>query len=207
MIKSANRSTGLVVILVIGLALIGCSSKEKSPARNETSQTKAAVLLNSVGGITWTVPQSWRAGQAGVMRAATYIISPVSSDKDSAECGVYFFDGGQGGTVQGNIDRWIGQMEQPDGTPSSDKVKIEKFQTNDLKITTIELTGTFKSAAGPMMQVKEKKPGYRLKGAIIEGPKGSVFFKITGPDSTVISAAMNFMAMIKSCRVNKDLTS
>lgn len=207
MLKLGNQFRGLLFFLLIGLSLAGCSSKDKGEAHKDASKSKAAVLLNSVGGITWTVPQSWRAGQAGVMRAATYLIDPISGDKDSAECGVYFFDGGHGGTIQGNIDRWIGQMEQPDGASSADKAKIEKFQVNDLQVTTIELTGTYLSAAGPMMQVKEKKPGYRLKGAIVEGPKGSVFFKITGPDNTVMAAAMNFMAMLKSCRINKELTS
>jgi hypothetical protein len=205
--KSGNLFKGLSIILVFGLSVVGCSSKEKSSTQKDTAQSNSKVLLNSVGGITWVVPQSWRAGQAGVMRAATYIIDPVSNDKDSAECGVYFFDGGQGGTIQGNIDRWISQMEQPDGTPSSDKANIGNFQANELKVTTVELTGTYLSAAGPMMQVKEKKPGYRLKGAIVEGPQGSVFFKITGPDKTVMAAAMNFMAMLKSCKINKELTS
>lgn len=207
MIKPGIILKCLSIVLVIGLSITGCSSKEKSETRKEASQAKVSVLLNSVGGITWTVPKGWRAGQAGVMRAATYIIDPVSGDKDSAECGVYFFDGGQGGTIQGNIDRWVGQMEQPDGALSADKAKIENFQVGELQVTTIELTGTYLSAAGPMMQVKEKKPGYRLKGAIVEGPKGSVFYKITGPDNTVMAAAMNFMAMLKSCRINKELTS
>lgn len=207
MTKSGRLLGDLALFLIVGMIIGGCSAKEKRDASKDAVSTKTSVLLNSVGGITWTVPKSWRPGQAGVMRAATYIIDPVSGDKDSAECGVYFFDGGQGGTVQGNLDRWIGQMEQPDGSPSTDKAKIEKFQVNELQVTTVELTGTYKSAAGPMMQVKEQKPGYRMKGAIIEGPRGSVFFKITGPDKTVMSAAMSFMAMLKSCRINKELTS
>jgi hypothetical protein len=207
MAKTFGRLIGLILTAILALSIIGCSAKEKKEAQKTNEQPRASVLLNSVGGLTWMVPQGWRAGQAGVMRAATYIIDPVTGDKDGAECGVYFFDSGQGGTVQGNLDRWIGQMEQPNGKPSADMAKIEKFQSNELQITTVELTGTYRNAAGPMMQVKEKKPGYRLKGAIVEGPKGSVFFKITGPDNTVMAAAVNFMALLKSCRVNKDLTS
>jgi hypothetical protein len=207
MIISIARLAGPVFILVLALSLIGCSAKEKKADQTVNSQANSSVLLNSVGGVSWTVPQSWRAGQAGVMRAATYIIDPSSGDKDSAECGVYFFEGGQGGSVQGNLDRWIGQMEQPDGKPPAELAITEKLQANGLQITTIELTGTYRNTAGPMMQVKDKRPGYRLKGAIVEGPKGSIFFKIAGPDKTVISAALNFMALLKSCRVNKELTS
>jgi hypothetical protein len=207
MAKTFGRFIGLISTAILALSIIGCSAKEKKETQKANDQPRASVLLNSVGGLTWMVPLGWHAGQAGVMRAATYIIDPVSGDKDSAECGVYFFDSGQGGTVQGNLDRWIGQIEQPDGKPSADMAKIEKFQSNELQITTIELTGTYRNAAGPMMQVKDKRPGYRLKGAIVEGPKGSVFFKITGPEKTVLSAAMNFMSLLKSCRVNKDLTS
>ena len=46
------------------------------------------------------------------MRLATYTVAP------DAECGVYFFGSGQGGSVEANLDRWIGQFLQADGKPS-----------------------------------------------------------------------------------------
>ena len=40
------------------------------------------------------------------MRAATYMV-------DGAECVVYFFGAGQGGSIEANVERWKGQFRQP----------------------------------------------------------------------------------------------
>ena len=42
----------------------------------------------------------------------------AAGDAQDAELVVYYF-GGSGGTVEANIDRWVAQMKQPDGRPSS----------------------------------------------------------------------------------------
>ena len=38
---------------------------------------------------------------------------------------LYFF-GGQGGSVQANLDRWVNQIAQPDGRTSKDVAKTAK---------------------------------------------------------------------------------
>jgi hypothetical protein len=49
-----------------------------------------------------------------------------------------------------------------------------------------------------MMQSMGKKPGYKLYGAIVEAPEGTVFFKMTGPGKSVEAAEAEFDAMIGS---------
>jgi hypothetical protein len=46
----------------------------------------------------------------------------------------------------------------------------------------------------------EPTPGSRLLGAVVEGPGGPWFFKITGPAATVTAAAPAFDAMLRSVR-------
>ena len=41
------------------------------------------------------------------------------------------------------------------------------------------------------------KPGYRLLGAIVEGPEGAVFFKLTGPEKSVTAAEKTFRKMLE----------
>jgi len=48
------------------------------------------------------------------------------------------------------------------------------------------------------MQSHEKKPGYRLLGAIVEAPGGLVFFKCTGPAATIGKAQAEFDSLIGS---------
>ena len=48
------------------------------------------------------------------------------------------------------------------------------------------------------MQSQGTKPGWRLLGAIVQGPHGPVFFKLTGPAATVGRAEHDFDAMLAS---------
>ena len=44
------------------------------------------------------------------------------------------------------------------------------------------------------------QPDHELLGAIVEGPAGSVFFKLTGPAATVNAATAGFERMLASLR-------
>jgi hypothetical protein len=126
------------------------------------------------------------------MRAATYIVPAAKGDSEGAECAVFV---NLGGGVQANITRWIGQFETTDGAPNQKSETI-----NGLQVTTVDVSGTFKGG-GPMMgQSSGPKAGYRLLGAIVEGPEGDVFFKLTGPAKTVAAAHDDFKAMLKSLK-------
>jgi hypothetical protein len=48
----------------------------------------------------------WKNRGTTSMRAATYPVAPLQGDRDGAECVVYFFGLGQGGSIQANIERW-----------------------------------------------------------------------------------------------------
>jgi hypothetical protein len=126
------------------------------------------------------------------MRAATYIVPAASGDSEGAECAVFER---LGGTVQANVDRWIGQFEKTDGAPNQKSETI-----SGMSVTTVDVNGTFKGG-GPMMgQSSGPKSGYRMLGAIVEGPEGNIFFKLTGPAKTVAAAQDEFQAMLKSLK-------
>lgn len=91
-----------------------------------------------------------------------------------------------------NIDRWVNQFENAGKPDRSTK------EVNGLKVTLVEVAGTYLAPAGPMMQSQGKKENYKLLGAIVEAPDGSVFFKLTGPAKTVAAAEPDFNSMIDS---------
>ena len=67
-------------------------------------------------------------------------------------------------------------------------------------MTTVDVSRTFKGG-GPMMgNTSAPKSGYRMLGAIVEGPEGNVFFKLTGPAKTIAAAQDEFQAMLKSLK-------
>ncbi len=129
------------------------------------------------------------------MRAATYDVPATAGDSDNAECAVFYFGQGQGGGVQANIDRWLGQFQEKPARPPAAK----KQTIAGLNVTTIEYGGTF-LAGGPMQPNKTPKPGYSLVGAIVEAPEGNVFFKLTGPAKTVKASRAAFDKMLASIK-------
>ncbi|MFN0111264.1 MAG: hypothetical protein ACKVZH_20565 [Blastocatellia bacterium] len=147
--------------------------------------------------VSWTAPLGWESKPPSQMRAATYIVPAAKGDSEGGECAV--FDK-IGGGVQANIDRWIGQFEQADGSSSAAKAKQKKETINGLPVTTVDLTGTFAGGGMAMGQPATKKPDYRLLGAIVEAPSGEVFFKLTGPAKTIAAAQADFQAMLKSIK-------
>jgi hypothetical protein len=182
-------------ILMISMPA-GCGDKE---AKTEKEKSTESLGMGIGGGLSWAIPQGWSAGPTKSMRIDTYIIDAEGDDTDSAECAVFHFGSTSGGGIEANLLRWAGQFEQPDGGNSMEKADIDSLSVNGLNVVTIDLTGDY-LVSGAMMQVTGKKTGYRLLGAIVEGPQGSVFFKLTGPENTVKSAKDGFDALLQSIK-------
>lgn len=153
---------------------------------------------DSGAGLRWNPPATWKSEAQRPMRLATYTIPRASGDAEEGECGVYYFGSGQGGSVQANLDRWIGQFLQADGKSSKSAAKVESRSVHGLKITTVDVSGAYTGMGGPMAQPGKPAPGYRLLGSIVEGPQGSVFFKFTGPAKTVAQNQSAFAKMLDS---------
>src|ERR1700732_1069632 len=68
----------------------------------------AYLIADSGAGVQWTQPKNWQAQAQRPMRLATYVVP------DGGECGVYYFGPGQGGGVQANVERWVGQFPEPE---------------------------------------------------------------------------------------------
>jgi hypothetical protein len=158
----------------------------------------AIASAETAGGLKWTAPASWKAQPERPMRAATYTVPRAAGDAEDGECAVFYFGPGQGGGVDANIKRWIGQFDAPAGGPADKLARISKATVNGLPVSRIDLAGTYKPSGGPMMQAGAPKLGYRLIGAIVEGPQGAVFFKFTGPTKTVAAQQTAFEALMKS---------
>src|SRR3954453_22999350 len=155
----------------------------------------------SAAGVQWTAPAGWKAEAALPMRAATYTIAPAAGDHDPAECGIYFFGTGQGGSIEANLERWKTQFTDPNGrtTPA----KIDKGQLHGLRVTRIDTSGSYSGMGGPMAAKAQSVPGYHLLGAIVEAPGGNVFVKFTGPMKTIAANQQKFEQLLASFQPSK----
>ena len=73
----------------------------------------------------------------------------------------------------------------------------EQFQVGDYQVSWVEVEGTLLPSlmgAGP----SQAQPNSRLIGAVVEGPGGPWFFKVTGPNQTVLDAREQIRGVIES---------
>ena len=152
------------------------------------------------GGLAFTAPPAWRARPAAsAMRVAEFVVPKAAGDTEDAELIVYFF-GGTGGTADANIDRWIAQIQQPDGAPSKDKARRDTQTINGLKVTMVDLSGTYVAEVRPGATERHNKPGFRLRAAVIETARGPYYIKMTGPAKTMTAADTDFKTFLSTLR-------
>jgi hypothetical protein len=150
------------------------------------------------GGLTWDaeLPLERQAPKSS-MRAAQY---GVQGDAQ-AELSVFYFGADQGGSVEANITRWLGQIKQPDGSDTTQKAKRGEKKVNGLTVSLVEATGAFGGGmAMPGAPAPTPITDALMLGAIAQGPEGSVFFKLVGPRETVERARTAFDGMLASLR-------
>jgi hypothetical protein len=156
------------------------------------------VTLAAQGGLTFTAPKDWTVvPSSSSMRVAQYALPRAPGDGEDAELIVYYF-GGSGGSVDANLDRWMGQMEQPDGRPSKAAAKTSSSTINGMKVTVLDVAGRYIAETAPGSGTRLNKPGYRMKAAVVETPKGPYFVKLTGPAKTIERWGTAFDAFLKT---------
>jgi hypothetical protein len=154
-------------------------------------------------GLAFTAPTSWTTrAPASTMRVAEFVVPKAEGDSEDAEAIVYFF-GGTGGTVDANIERWIGQMQQPDGSASASKARRASRKINGLSTTTIDVEGTYVAEVRPGATERHNKPGFRLRAAVIETPRGPYYIKMTGPAKTMARADADYEKLLASVRLDR----
>lgn len=159
----------------------------------------AFVTLLTAGSLAFTAPPAWTTRPpASRMRVAEFVVPAAAGDSEPATLIVYFF-GGQGGSADANIERWIGQMQQPNGRPSTGATRTVRT-VNGLKVSMVDVSGTYIAEMSPGSAEHHNNPGYRLRGAVIETPGGPYFVKMTGPAKTMSAAGAAYDQFIASLK-------
>ncbi len=197
-----QHSAFILCAFLLPFFFTGCSQEEQ-PRHAKPAPTTQETSTNAVAGLTWDVPEdNWQVEGQRQMRVATFSTPAADGDTDKGEVAIFYFGPGEGGSVQANVERWFGQFDHPDlsGEPTREVATRESMEVNNIAVTIVRTAGTYNAAAGPMAPRQDIRPGYKLIGAIAEGPQGAVFFKFTGPEATVQKAEQQFMQMVQSIR-------
>ncbi len=149
----------------------------------------------TVGTFTFKRPAAWKWVVVGASSMRKAQLRVEGEKGQSADVVFFTFGAGQGGGVEQNVARWVGQFDQGNG--AAVKPVEETAEIKGTKVTRVRVdSGTFNSGmpGGPTTPQGD----YGLYGAILESKDGDVFIKLTGPAALVRAAAADFEAMIQS---------
>src|ERR1041385_2049532 len=123
--------TGMKEAILLGLISLTCLTAQ---AASQQSSLK------------FTVPAGWiEEERTSSMRVAQYRLPKAAGDTEDASVVLYYFGQRQGGSAAANIERWIGQVKQAEGSSA----KEEHWDVNGLKVTAVDVAGTYVAETAP----------------------------------------------------------
>ena len=148
------------------------------------------------GNLLAKIPEGWKSRPpSSSMRIAEYVLpAPDGTAAGDAELAVF---AGIGGSTDDNVNRWYGQFEQPDGTPTAKVARRwEVSGGKGITATVVDISGTLKGGMGPM--AGKIIPGFRMLAAIVQAGNTVYHLKLTGSRASVGFWARDFERLVTS---------
>jgi hypothetical protein len=186
---------GFLLLVGAALAYVG-----ESPVG--AADDKGTVV--ELGGLKSKVPANWKSEEVPEkyrqMRVMQFQIPKTGDDKTDAQLIIFYFGEGGGGDIEGNINRWKGMFDPPEGKKIDDVSKVEKLKAGDVSATYLDVQGTYKERFPPFDPNAKitKRPDYRLLGVIFECKKGPYYIRMIGPNKTVESNKKGLEEWVKA---------
>lgn len=147
----------------------------------------AGATLGELPGLDYTTPEGWTAVTPGnAMRLAEFDAGGATVVLSTA-----------GGSVDANIDRWLGQIVDQNGAPVGAESRTDRTVAG-LDATVIESNGAYLDGAG--MGATTRRENHGLIGAIIQTPGQLTFIKMTGPADRVEAQRDAFTRLLDGMR-------
>jgi hypothetical protein len=163
------------------LAPLAVSAAEQTP-----------VVSLAEGHIVLTAPAGW-VRQEPRVRIIDAEFSVPAAEGDPADGRITIM--AAGGSVQQNLDRWIGQFAQ------TQRNQVDKVQIAGRELQRLDLVGTYKDQKTPFTPAVMRE-NYRMLGAIIPTDEhGNYFIKFYGPKATVTNHEEAFRKFLDSLQV------
>jgi hypothetical protein len=141
-------------------------------------------------------PAGWEPrAPTNTMRLAE-LVAPTDAGTEPAQIVVYYFGPDQGGSAEANVQRWAGQFSAPDGGPVAPTVT--RLEDAPFPTTLVDLEGSYARAVGMGGAPEDATPGQALVAAVVETPRGNVFFQLFGPAERVAEERDAFVAFVRS---------
>ena len=191
---------GLAVAMTAGLVVARAGLAEDQ----EKPEPKTITLENDLEG---AVPGSWRPVEPEFprFRKLQFALPRIEGDTADGVFIIYHFGKGGGGSLEDNLERWYGMMEQPEGKSSKEVGKVAEIEAGQgekaIKITWLDLPGTYLDRPFPRSPEVTKRAHYRLFAAYVDGgSEGPYWVRAYGPDKTMLAEREGFEGFLKSLR-------
>jgi hypothetical protein len=138
-------------------------------------------------GFTWEVPRGWLPEPRRPMRTVTFKLPGPDT-----ECYVVVL-GGDGGGLAANVNRWRGQMGQPD-LASDGLAALTRIPMLGGEGTVVSIDGGYEGMSGESLEAAT------MLGAVCLLPGRSVFVKMIGPTANVEREHEAFLEFCKSMK-------
>jgi len=182
-------------VLLFGALTLLVGTPQANAADDEPAATQSLTLVQDQ--LKLTLPAEWeRVEPRSQMITHEFSIPAPDEGDDPGRMTIM----AAGGSIEANIDRWVGQFRTSTGQllGENDK-KVSVKEVGDTKVHLVDLRGDFfdqpRGPFGPKVQHSD----YRLLGAIIPtAGHGTWFVKFYGPEETVTAAEQGFNKMVET---------
>ena len=171
------------------------------PAPSNPHAPGSALAPAGLGELQFTAQPGWVVETpTSAMRKAQYRLPKVEGDTEDASLVVYYFGASGGGGREANLARWAGPFEQPDKSDSAAHMKSVDRTVNGLKVTDVELSGTYVAETMPGSGERVRKEDWRMLASIVEAPAGAYYPKLVGPAKTVAHWAPSYKTFVDALK-------
>ncbi len=193
-----SRHVYFVIAVLFLPAIFGFDGALTGQESDDESKTTEVKLAD--GMVTMQAPDSWKTVKPRFdLIEAEFSWPKTGDDEKSGRMTIMR----SGGTIKQNIDRWIGQFSQSDGSSTKDQAKTTETTVNGIKVHIVDITGTFADRPGGPVSPPTMRDDYRMLGAIIETDLGNYYVKSYGPKKTMGANEEKFKAFIKSLKAKQ----
>lgn len=156
--------------------------------------------LSDAKPLVFQVPEGWvKETPSMPMRREQYRLPKKGADTADATVTVSVLAPGDGGGVEGNLQRWAGMFAQPDGSSSRAAMKQTSHKLGDINVIDVDITGTYtvdETAMGGSKKYNE--PNWRMLLGWVQAPSGNYYIKVVGPAGTVAAWESSFRQYVDS---------
>ncbi len=155
----------------------------------KVSSAESDAKIVEIAGFVMPKPATWQWQTPSMQFRALQYSVPGVGESGAAEVVFSVFAAGDGGPIDMNIKRWVGQFRNDDGSEAA--AKIEDRTIAGLPVKWIELAGRYQG-----MGQAAPRPDMMQLGAILQAPDRTIFIRLVGSRATVEAARKDFEAMV-----------